>query len=159
MTFPEIIALGFSQKIDDRLTLLIDIDWTRWSRIKQLTFNFGNPLQPPQSLLLNWDDSTRFSIGGIYHLTDDTDLRAGFAYDQSATSDAFRSADLPDADLMMFSTGLMHRFDDRFSLTFSYSYSDYAKAPINLSIPGAGTLVGSFHRSSHGLGLQARELF
>ncbi|HMI95587.1 MAG TPA: outer membrane protein transport protein, partial [Micropepsaceae bacterium] len=94
VTFPEIIALGLSQKIDDRLTLLVDVDWTRWSRIKQITFNFGNPLQPAQSLLLNWDDSARFSIGGIYHLTDDTDLRAGFAYDQSATSDAFRSADL-----------------------------------------------------------------
>jgi len=92
-------------------------------------------------------------------ITADTDLRAGFAYDQSATSDAFRSADLPDADLMMFSTGLTHRFDERFSATFSYSYSHYANAPVNLSIPGAGTLVGSFHRSSHGLGLQAREQF
>jgi long-chain fatty acid transport protein len=158
VTFPEVIALGLSQKIDDRLTLLVDVDWTGWSRLKQITLNFGNPVQPVQSLLLNWHDSTRFALGGIYHFDDNTDLRAGFSYDQSAVSDAFRSADLPDSDAMMYSAGLMHRFDDRFSMTVSYSYGHHAAAPVNLLMPGAGTLVGTFHRSSNAVGLDARIL-
>jgi long-chain fatty acid transport protein len=60
VTFPEVMALGFSQKIDDRLILLVDVDWTGWSRFKQATLNFGNPLQPSQTLLFNWRDSMRF---------------------------------------------------------------------------------------------------
>jgi len=108
--------------------------------------------------LLNWHDSIRFALGGIYHFGDNTDLRAGFSYDQSAVSDAFRSADLPDSDAMMYSAGLMHRFDDRFSMTVSYSYGHHAAAPLNLLMPGAGTLVGTFHRSSNAVGLDARIL-
>lgn len=156
VTFPEVIALGLSQRIDDRLTLLADVDWTRWSRIKQVTFNFGNPMQPAQSLVLNWKDSIRVAVGGIYQLTENTDLRAGFSFDQSPISDAFRSADLPDSDQIMFSTGLMHRFDERFSAVISYSFGHFMEAPVNLSIQTAGTLVGTFQRNSHALGVQGR---
>ena len=136
--------MAFPKRLDDRLTLLVDVDWTGWSRLKQVTLNFGNPLQPTQSLLFNWNDSMRFAVGGIYHFSDDTDLRAGFSYDQSAVSDAARSADLPDSDAMMFSAGLMHHFNDRFSATISYSHGHYAAAPVNLSMPAAGTLIGTF---------------
>lgn len=156
VTFPELIALGLSQKIDDRLTLLADVDWTRWSHIKQLTFTFGNPKQPSQSLVLNWKDSVRVAVGGIYQVADDTELRAGISFDQSPMSDAFRSADLPDADQIMISAGLTHRFDRQFSLAISYSYGHFMAAPINLSVPNAGTLVGRFQRNSHALGLQGR---
>ena len=127
-------------------------------RLRQISLNFGNPVQPVQSLLLNWKDSTRFAVGGIYHFSDDTDqsARAGFSYDQSSVSDALRGADLPDSDAMMFSAGLMHRFDDRFSVTGSYSYGHHARAPVNLSMPTAGTLVGVFRRDSNALGLDMR---
>jgi long-chain fatty acid transport protein len=156
VTFPELIAFGLSQKIDDRLTLLADIDWTRWSRIKQVTFTFGNAKQPAQNLVLNWKDSIRVAIGGIYQLTEDTDLRAGISFDQSPVTDAFRSADLPDSDQIMISAGLTHRFDQRYSVAISYSYGHFMAAPVNLPQQNAGTLAGTFQRNSHALGLQGR---
>jgi long-chain fatty acid transport protein len=156
MTFPEMIAAGLSHRIDDSLTLLADVGWTRWTHIKRVTFQFGNPIQPPQSLVLNWKDSIRVAVGGIYKLTEDTDLRAGISFDQSPVTDAFRSADLPDSDQIMFSTGLMHRFDERFSAVISYSFGHFMAAPVNLTQQNAGTLVGTFQRNSHALGLQGR---
>ena len=158
MTFPELIALGLSQRIDESFTLLADVDWTRWSRVKQVTFNFGNPIQPPQSLVLNWKDSIRVAVGGIYRLTENTDLRAGISFDQSPVTDAFRSADLPDSDQIMFSTGLTHRFDQQFSAVISYSFGHFMAAPVNLPQQNAGTLAGTFQRNSHALGLQGRLL-
>ena len=159
LTFPGVLALGISQKIDDRLTLLFDLDRTLWSRLKQITLNFGNPLQPPQTIVFNWHDSNRYAIGGIYHFDNTTDVRAGFSYDQSPVSDAFRASDVPDSDQMMVSTGLMHRFSEQFSATVSYSFGYYVNAPVNHSTPEGGTLIGKFQRRSNALGLQTRFVF
>ena len=156
VTFPDVISVGLSQQIDDRMTVLADVGWTQWSRLKQVTLNFDNPVQPPQNLVFHWDDSFRFALGGIYKLTEETHLRAGASYEQSAVSDVFRSADLPDSDITMFSAGLEHRFDERLSAMISYSYRHYSSAAVNLSVPLEGTLVGTFHRSSNAVGLQVR---
>ena len=92
--------------------------------------NFGNPLQPSQTLLFNWRDSMRFAVGGIYHFRSDTDLRAGVSYDQSSVSDAFRGADLPDSDATMFSVGATPRricgprVPMPMAAMFSFSFSD-----------------------------------
>jgi long-chain fatty acid transport protein len=156
VTFPEVVALGISHRLDDRVTLLFDVDWTAWSRLKHTTINFANPAQPAQTLVFNWKDSYRFAIGGIYRFSETTDLRAGISYDQSAVSSTFRSADLPDSDGIMLSAGLMHRFDERISATVSYTYGHHNAAPINLSVPGSGTLTGTFERSSSAVALQVR---
>jgi len=95
MTFPELITLGLSQKIDESLTLLADVDWTRWSRIKQVTFNFGNPDSAASKPCAQLERQHPCCVGGIYRLTENTDLRAGISFDQSPVTDAFRSADLP----------------------------------------------------------------
>jgi long-chain fatty acid transport protein len=156
MTFPEVIAAGISHKVNGRLTLLADVDWTGWHRLGQLHLDFVNPVQPDQTLLLNWSDTVRFAAGGIYSLTDEIALRAGVSWDQTPTSNAFRSAELPDADEIMGSAGFSYRFNRHFSTTFSYSYGSYAAAPVNLSLLGSGTLAGTFRRSSNAVALQAR---
>jgi hypothetical protein len=137
----------FSKRSADRLTLLVDADWTRWSSgSSQITLNFGNPVQPVQSLCSTGTIASVSALGGIYHFDDsNSDLRAGFSYDQSAVSDAFRSADLADSDAMMYLGGLMHRFDDRFSMTVSYSYGHHARRhPVNLLMPEPGSWLECF---------------
>jgi long-chain fatty acid transport protein len=159
VTFPGVLALGLSQKANDRLTLLVEVDRTFWSRIKELTLNFGNPNQSAQSSPLHWEDTSRVAVGGVYRVTHDTDVRAGFSYDESPVPGAFRNSDLPDSDQITFSTGLMHRFNEQISCAFSYSFTHFMDATVNLSMPAAGTLVGSYQRNVHALGLQTRVQF
>jgi len=59
----------------------------------------------------------------------------------------------------MISAGLTHRFDRQFSAVISYSFGHFMAAPVNLTQPNAGTLVGTFQRNSHALGLQGRLQF
>jgi len=156
MTFPEVIAAGISHKFNDRFTLLADLDWTGWSRLGQLKLDFANAAQPDQTLLLNWSDTIRFALGGIYQLSDQIGLRAGVSWDETPTSNTFRSAELPDADEIMGSAGFSYRFNNHLSTTLSYSYGSYEAAPVNLSLFGAGTLAGTFRRSTNAVALQAR---
>jgi long-chain fatty acid transport protein len=159
ITLPEMIAFGLSQRIDDNFTLLVDIDGTRWSHLKQLTLNFANPAQPDQGLTLNWHDSARAAVGGIYRIADDIELRGGVSYDQTPVPTAFRDADIPDSNEVMISAGLSYRFDEDVSALISYSHGEFASAPVNLAMFGAGTLAGRFQRSSDAIGLQTRIRF
>jgi long-subunit fatty acid transport protein len=59
----------------------------------------------------------------------------------------------------MLSMGLMHRFNDSFSAVVSYSYGHYESARIDISMPGTGTLLGTYQRDSHALGVQTRIQF
>jgi len=77
LTFPDVIALGISHKLNDRLTILADLDWTGWHRLSQLNVDFANPAQPDETLPLHWKNSIRFAVGGIYSITDNIGLRAG----------------------------------------------------------------------------------
>jgi long-chain fatty acid transport protein len=50
-------------------------------------------------------DSWMFSIGGQYALGDAWTLRAGWGYDQSPVTDAYRDAGVPESDRTMLGLG------------------------------------------------------
>jgi len=129
------------------------------SRVKQLSLAFGNPVQPTLSQPLNWHDSIRVAVGATYRLNPATELRAGIAYDQSPIPSAFRSADLPSADKILIGVGVTQRITDLIWATASYSREQYAPASLHVSVPGAGTLVGTVHQHSDAVGLQVRLVF
>lgn len=156
MSLPEVVAAGISHKVTERLTILADIDWTGWHRLRQFHLDFANPAQPDQTLILKWHDTVRFAVGGIYDLTNKIGLRTGISWDQAPTSNTYRGAELPDADEIIGSAGVSYHFDSGFSAIVSYSYGSYASAPVNLSLFGAGTLAGTFRRSSNAFALQLR---
>jgi long-chain fatty acid transport protein len=159
VTFPAMISFGVSHRLDDHITLLADFDRTFWSSLKALTIDFGNPFQPAEALVFNWHDSNRFAFGAIYSLDEDNDLRGGISYDESPVPSAWRTTDIPDSSAIMISTGLMHRFNQQTSVGISYAFTHFAKASINLSGLGAGTVAGSYQRSSQSLGVQTRIRF
>ncbi|HEY2011650.1 MAG TPA: OmpP1/FadL family transporter [Rhizomicrobium sp.] len=154
LTFPDVIALGISHQLNDRLTILADMDWTGWHRLSQLTLDFANPVQPDETLPLHWSNSIRFAVGGIYSVSDNIGLRAGISWDETPTSITYRSAELPDANEFLGSVGLSYRIDEQLSTIASYSYGHYSAAPVDLSQLGSGTLAGTFRRTSNAIALQ-----
>jgi len=129
MTFPELITLGLSQKIDESLTLLADVDWTRWSRIKQVTFISAIRFSRLKAFGAHGKTASVLPVGGIYRLTENTSCAAGISFDQCPSTDAFRSADLPDSTQIMISAGLTHRFDQQFRCGFPISFGHFMAAP------------------------------
>jgi long-chain fatty acid transport protein len=159
LTMPDIVAVGIDHMISDHITLLGEIDWTHWSRLQQLTLVFANPAQPVQSQPLNWKDSWRVSFGMIYHLDDNIDLRSGIGWDQTPISSSFRTADLPDSDLILTTVGATYRLNDMFSGSIGYFHGFFTRAPVNLSVPGSGLLLGTFQNHSNAVSLDLRTQF
>ncbi len=159
LTMPDTLSIGADRIISDHITLLGDIDWTGWSRLKQLSLTFSNPVQPAQSQQLNWKDSWRVSLGMIYRLDDSLDLRTGIGWDETPISSSFRTADLPDSDLILTAFGASYRLNDMMSATIGYFHGFSTRASVGLAVPGSGLLLGSFQNHTNEVSLDLRAQF
>ena len=110
---------GF-HKITDKLAVQYSYKYTEWKRLKSLTAygNSGNILFHKDEKFSN---ASRYALGFSYNANDALTLRAGVAYDKSASVN-HPSISIPDTDRMWYSLGVTYRFTPNLSADFGYSH-------------------------------------
>jgi long-chain fatty acid transport protein len=156
---PDMILFGVRKQLDDDITLMFELDWTNWSRFKNLTILAQNPAQPPDVTTANWESSLFVSLGGEIRLDDAFKLRGGVGYDESPVPDATRSPRIPDASRTWLAAGLEYRLSPGTAVNLSYGHLFNDDSPVALSNtqPGnalRGVLAGTTRSSVDVLGLQ-----
>ncbi|WP_165838694.1 OmpP1/FadL family transporter [Roseicella frigidaeris] len=153
LTTPETATLGLRQRLDDRWTLLGGLEWTNWSRFRDLTISFANG-RPPSVTEERWRDSVFVSLGGEYRWSEALTLRAGFAYDQTPVPEATRTPRIPDNDRYWLSVGASYEVWRNVTLSAAYTHIFAPGATVNLQDPGPGNtnlfrtnLVGTYQVS------------
>jgi long-chain fatty acid transport protein len=91
LNLPATATIGISQQINQAITLMADLQWMGWHALKDLAISSANPLQPPATTPLNWNDSWFLAVGTRYRVSDSLALRAGAAYDQSPARNSSRT--------------------------------------------------------------------
>jgi len=119
---PASISAGAAHDMSDAFTLKASAVYTLWNSFENIAAVFDNPAQPPETLTQDWKDSWAFSIGGDFHVSPHTTLRAGFMVDASPVNDTFASPRIPDADRYWINAGFTQKFGDRFSADFGAGY-------------------------------------
>lgn len=151
-TLPDSASLSLFQKLSPKWDLLADVTWTDWSDFRELRIVRNGGVQlalTPQ----NWDDSYRYSVGANYHLNDKLTLRGGVAFDETPTSDAFRTARIPDEDRTWIAFGAQYRLSEGALLDFGYAHLFVKDARVNktegtnLPPPAQLTLSGTYEAS------------
>ncbi|MBL4570668.1 MAG: outer membrane protein transport protein [Alcanivorax sp.] len=160
ITMPESVDTSVSFRATDDLELYLGATWTRWSRLQGIEVNnsgvnaayasdFGTISEE-----LNWEDTWAVALGGAYQLNPQWVVRAGYARDNSPTSDADRTVRIPvsDRDIVTLGAGWSPTAD----LTFdaAYAYLQEKKGKVDQSSYSA-----EFENSAHGLSLQATYRF
>ncbi|WP_448203364.1 OmpP1/FadL family transporter [Azospirillum sp. sgz302134] len=138
LTTPDIIAAGVYQELTSQFAVMADVQWTNWSRFKELRIRYSNPLRGDSVTEEQWNDSWFFSLGAAYKVTDKLTLRAGVAYDQSPVPDAFRTPRIPDSDRYWASVGVGYQITDSIRTDLGYSHVFAPTAKVNLTDPGTG---------------------
>ncbi|MFZ4406038.1 MAG: OmpP1/FadL family transporter [Paracraurococcus sp.] len=153
LTTPETVNLGVTQRIGDRWTALAGLEWTNWSRFKDLTVSFDNG-RAPSVTEERWRDSVFASIGGEYRWNEELTLRAGIAYDQTPVRNAERTPRIPDNDRYWLSVGASYQVHRNITLSAAYTHIFAADATVNLKDPGPnntnlfrGNLNSTYHAS------------
>jgi long-chain fatty acid transport protein len=102
LDLPATIGVGAAMRVNEKLTVDLDLEYTFWSRFKGFDFDYNNYttdaptdsftnlislIETNISVPQNWDDAGRMMLGANYKLEDFVELRAGFSVDQTVSSD------------------------------------------------------------------------
>jgi long-chain fatty acid transport protein len=110
--FPQFAVLGVSYRPTPKWNLELDIDWTDWSSLKNITF-LHTPLGN-QTVTLNYRDSFMYEFGATRQLKNGYYASAGYMFWQNSSPDSHYNPLIPDGNLHFASMGFGHhgrRFD------------------------------------------------
>ena len=132
VTLPDMLSVSIAHSVSDRLQLLGDVTRTGWSSIDQIPIVNTTNGTLRDNLVLDFDDSWRYSIGANYKLNDTWILKAGLAYDETPVQGATtRSVRLPDNDRTWISFGGQMKVGQKGRLDLGYSHLFIDDAEIN----------------------------
>lgn len=137
---PDIATFGVTHQFNERWTGLLQASWYGWS-----SFDTIQPVRSDTGANLaetvqDYQDTYAIAIGGEYMLNDDWVLRAGYQFDETPTTDEYRTTRTPDGDRHWLSVGATYDISDRFSLDMAGTYIFVEGEPINVQ-RGAGANV------------------
>ncbi|HEX4986048.1 MAG TPA: outer membrane protein transport protein [Burkholderiales bacterium] len=157
ITMPESFSISLAQALGEKWEFLADATFTKWSAINRVNVLNSNTGATVDTLVLDFDDSWRYSVGVNYKLNDGWKLRAGVALDQTPVKDATtRTVRMPDNDRTWVSFGAQVKIKETGRLDFGYAHLFIKDADINntrdqtgFPIPGAATshVVGTYEGS------------
>jgi long-chain fatty acid transport protein len=159
ITTPDMITSGARLDISDAWTALLEVDWTHWSKVRELRVHAANPAQPDDVTTTRWRDTYFASLGAEYRVSPLWTIRAGTGYDQTPATNQTRDPRLPDADRVWLSAGVRYRIADNMdvNVTASRLFFLQGKVDLNPAIPGAalrGSLAGTTDAYVNVIGLQ-----
>lgn len=127
IALPAVLSVATSYTYD-RLTVELAWDRTFWSSFDELDFVYDQSLQSTPFAIFdiplqkNWEDSDAYRIGLIYVWDERWTTTLGFAYDRTPVPAATLGFELPDADALIYCTGLRYKYSPATELGISYMY-------------------------------------
>ena len=152
VTLPDTVSISAYHAFNERWAILADVTWTKWSLLNELRIKFGSGAADSVTTL-DWDDTWRFSLGGIFKPTDPLELRAGVAFDESPIpNEQLRTPRIPGADRIWLTLGAGYQFSQLIRADFAYGHLFIDDPKINKDVTEAenqlrGALVGEYDAS------------
>jgi long-chain fatty acid transport protein len=118
LTFPAQIVAGLSFQATERLLLLADYQYTRWSSFDTIPIEFEK--LGDRSREEKYNDTHGIRLGGSYALTDQFTARAGYLFNTAAAPDEVVTPLLPEARRNQVTVGLGWQPMDLLEINASY---------------------------------------
>ena len=143
LSLPDSYQASFFQELSGRWDVVGTAALTRWSRLKDLVINRGQPVvDTPTVSNLNYKDAWFFSLGADYRLTSDWQMKAGVAYDRTPTQYGYRDLRLPGADRYAASVGARWSLSQAIVMDLAYQHLFIPKAHVDDSQRSAAGSMG-----------------
>ena len=171
LTLPSRLQLGIRHQTTAKLGIEFDFTRTGWSSFDQLIVDedaYGINLVTSTN---NWDNANAYRVGITYDITEMTQLRTGYTFDETPQDDTFFSPRIPDSDRQLFSLGIGHTMSNGLTIDASYMYVLFDDRTVNIdsgfahSAPyvgetnGTSAVNGNYESSVHLFGLGVTKKF
>lgn len=158
LTTPSVTSLSVAYQLNDNLTLMGDYAKTDWHSLREIRIDFANP-DPDSVEDFSWDDTSFWSLGADYKLSDTLTLRGGLAYDETPTSLATRTPRLPDENRRWYSIGLTWNMSEQIEISAAYTRIEPDTPKIDLVDSTGHALSGDFDSSVNLIGVSGQYRF
>ncbi len=155
---PDSLSVSAYGELTPKWSLLADLTWTRWSKFNELRVRFDNGA-PDAVTPENWRNTVRVSLGAGYKLDGRWTLRGGVAYENSPIRDEFRTPRIPDNAHTLVGLGANYKLSPADSFDMAYMHAFVNDAPVDTTVPSAGTLFGTYEVSADVLSVQYNHNF
>jgi long-chain fatty acid transport protein len=108
LTLPNQLVVGLAYRPTDQLELLADYQYTGWKSFDAASIDFEGS-GPDTELVLDYQNTSTYRLGGELWATDALAFRAGFIYNTAAEKDFSVSPLLPEAERNYYSFGAGYR--------------------------------------------------
>jgi len=122
---PESIVFGYSYRPNEQWNIELNVDWTNWDRVNDLTIE-GTTLDPTlDTYTLNWESAFIWELGVTRYFDNGWNVSAGYTYVESAVPDQGLLPIVPDSDRHFFALGVGRDYGNFYwQATYQYTYAD-----------------------------------
>ncbi len=147
LDLPDIATFGIAHDINDRLRVMGQATWFGWSNFETIRA-VNDAGAEVSNVEQDYQDTYAIAIGAEYDLSDQWTVRGGYQFDETPTTDEFRTSRTPDGDRNWFSAGATYNYSDKLSFDAAATYIDVDDGVIDVSRNGGtaqvtGTTEGS----------------
>jgi len=158
-TSPDSVSAGAYHAYNDKLAVMADIVWTRWSSFDELRITRDVDGVTVALTPEDWEDVWAIALGATYTLSETVSLRGGLAYDQSPIPDNRRTPRLTDEDRIWTSIGAQFRPSPAVTIDAGYAHLFIKDSSVNLpdrtGVGGPPALTADYQNSADILSIQA----
>lgn len=132
LDLPDLATFGIAHQLTPDLRLMGQATWFGWNNFKDITA-FSDAGTQLSSVKQDYQPTWAFALGAEYDINETWTVRGGYQFDQTPTTDEFRTSRTPDGDRNWFSAGATYRMTPQIDLDFAATYIDVAKGNIDVS--------------------------
>lgn len=119
LEFPSLLQIGARYEFNPEWALELDIERTGWSSFDVIEIEHSSGITSPILSTNEWRDTTAYRLGVSHQLSPATQLRIGYARENSPETGDYTSARVPASELQTFGIGMAHQLG---ALTIEASY-------------------------------------
>ncbi|MBL4803798.1 MAG: outer membrane protein transport protein [Alphaproteobacteria bacterium] len=134
LDLPDIATFGVAQDVNDKWKVMGQATWFGWNNFEDITAVTNedisiiggaitrSPGDVVSSVTQNYQTTWALALGTEYDYSDEWTFRGGVQFDETPTTDEFRTSRTPDGDRTWLSGGATYNINDRLSVDMAATY-------------------------------------
>ena len=132
LDLPDIATFGVAHQATEKLRLMGQATWFGWNNFQEI-LAISDAGAEISNVEQNYQTTWAFAIGAEYDLCEDWTVRAGYQYDETPTTDLFRTTRTPDGDRNWVTTGATYHLNPAVDIDFAAAYIHVGEENINVT--------------------------
>jgi len=141
LDLPDIATFGVAHDINNRFRVMGQATWFGWNNFQEIQAVRDDGVPVPNNIQ-NYQTTWAFAVGGEYDVNEDWTVRAGYQFDETPTTDEYRTTRTPDGDRNWFSAGATYKLNEKLSFDGALTYIDVAEGDIDVT-RGVTNVIGT----------------